>query len=97
VRVRSNSRRGQIPNRDRNNDHFKPQNITTALTAATATGLTTSSPALAEIAGISRLAGGGAINIFDYFVSRKNARRDKLRTNAYSYLYLAEKQLPATS
>jgi hypothetical protein len=32
------------------------------------------------------------VEIFDFFVSRKNAKRQNLATNAYSYLYLAEKE-----
>ena len=73
---------------------LKPQHITTALAPATTgaigAAVATGSVATAGIAGIVGLATGAAVEIFDFFVSKKNVKREKLSSHAYSYLYLAE-------
>jgi hypothetical protein len=68
---------------------IKPQHLTAALAVGTATTVATGVAPIGVIAG---LASGAAVEVYDYFVSRKNAKRDRLRANAYSYLYLAEKE-----
>ena len=71
---------------------FKAPHITTAITAATTAGAVGGSIESISLAGVAGLAGSAAIEIFDYFISRKNTKQDNLRKNAYSYLYLAEKE-----
>lgn len=78
---------------------FKPQHITPivkkALSGAVAgagVGAASGLAQVAAIASIAGLVGGGTVELFDFFVSRKNAKREKLASNAYSYLYLAEQE-----
>jgi hypothetical protein len=77
---------------------FKPPYLTLAAAGlGAATGAMTGSAAIAAIAGIGGVAGGtAAIEVTDYFVSRTNAKREKLRKDAYSYLYLAGKEFGTT-
>ena len=78
---------------------FKPQHIAPIVTkalggavAGAGVGAAAGSPQVAAIASIAGLVGGGTVELFDFFVSRKNAKREKLTSNAYSYLFLAEQE-----
>lgn len=79
---------------------FKPQHLTPlatkamggAIAAGSGAGAATGSAEIAALAGIIGLAGGAVVELFDFFISRKNAKREKLSASAYSYLYLAEQE-----
>lgn len=71
---------------------FKAPHITNALLAATAAGGTTGSAKIAGLTGIAGFAGSASIEIYDYYASGKNAKQKRLGEDAYSYLYLAEKE-----
>lgn len=71
---------------------FKPEHVTTALTTATVAGVATGLPLTTLICSIAGLASGVSVEILDFFVSRKNTKREKLAANSYSYLYSAERE-----
>jgi hypothetical protein len=79
---------------------LKPEHIKTVLgtgVAAAGGGAATGSIEIAALTGIAGLVIGAGIEITDYFVSRKNLKQEKLRSNAYSYLYLAQRELQSKS
>lgn len=72
------------------NEIFK-RSVGGAAAGATA-GAASGSAEAAAIGGLVGLVGGAAIKLLSFFVSGKNAKREKLAASAYSYLYLAQKE-----